>query len=267
MRTCDDCGTKMPFGHRRMPWTNPETGEKKLLCNGCHPDGKGPGEGRPVGHHGSQGSRVGSRLQTVVDQLDAAGMHSLASELDEIATEVGANGLTSLAKLSSQNDPIRMFAMQTVAHDSGDGETIYHCPFCGGGRVTGRSDGTVQCGFCSNAFTVQIQPVHPGAPQTINGQPVEWPGQPEGAFQPERVPEPGAETGDMDAETEEPAVAPGGGPPEERKNETPPPFSKGSSFITEAGHVLDAEAYMRHLAILNADDPTAVLAEVRAERR
>ena len=62
-------------------------------------------------------------------------------------------------------------ATRKVAHDSGDGETIYHCPFCGAGQVVGRSDGTAECGFCSTAFTVQVQPVMNSVPQTINGVP------------------------------------------------------------------------------------------------
>jgi hypothetical protein len=178
---------------------------------------------------------------------------------------------------ASERDPIRMLALQYIAHDSGDGETIYHCPFCGGGNVIGRSDGTVECGFCENAFTVQIQPVHPGAPQTINGEPVEWPGQPEGTFQPDRGAEPGAETGGMDEAdpaapvpgapaTDKPTAVPGTKAPTDKpKGAVPPQFAKGS-FITQAGHVLTAEAFQRHLAILNADDPADVLAEVRAEQ-
>jgi hypothetical protein len=38
--------------------------------------------------------------------------------------------------------------MQKQAHDSGDGETIYHCPFCGSGQVIARSDKTIECEFC-----------------------------------------------------------------------------------------------------------------------
>jgi hypothetical protein len=71
-----------------------------------------------------------------------------------------------------------MTVLRTVAHDSGDGETIYHCPFCGGGQVTGRSDGTVECGYCQTHFTVQVQPSHPGMPQTIDGKPHENPEMP-----------------------------------------------------------------------------------------
>lgn len=70
------------------------------------------------------------------------------------------------------------YQARKVAHDSGDGETIYHCPFCGGGQVTGRSDGTVECGYCQKFFTVQVQPTHPGTPQTIDGQPYENPEMP-----------------------------------------------------------------------------------------
>jgi hypothetical protein len=65
-----------------------------------------------------------------------------------------------------------------IAHDSGDGETIYHCPFCGSGQVIARSDGTVECEFCHTAFTVQVQPEMPAFPQTINGMPVDVPGMP-----------------------------------------------------------------------------------------
>lgn len=68
--------------------------------------------------------------------------------------------------------------LTVVAHDSGDGATIFHCPFCGAGQVTARSDGTVECGFCSTYFTVQVQPQHSAQPQTINGQPVKIPGMP-----------------------------------------------------------------------------------------
>lgn len=70
-----------------------------------------------------------------------------------------------------------------VAHDSGDGETVYHCPFCGSGAVFGRSDNTVECDFCQTVFSVQVQPKFPNMPQTINGQPVDG-GQPGGPHTP-----------------------------------------------------------------------------------
>jgi hypothetical protein len=60
-----------------------------------------------------------------------------------------------------------------TAHDSGDGQTIYHCPFCGSGQVLARSDRTIECEFCHTAFTVQVQPEFSAFPQTVNGQPME----------------------------------------------------------------------------------------------
>jgi hypothetical protein len=220
-----------------------------------------------VGHHGA----IDDEADVAVDwlltlrQLQKDGM-PFEDALAE-ANRQFDDGVT--AKVATQRDPIRSFAMQFVAHDSGDGETVYHCPFCGGGKVTGRSDGTIECGFCNAAFTVQVQPMHPGAPQTINGQPVQWPGQPEGEFSP--VP------GDIDPTNPDPTAppvdaVPGAAPPglppaedDKPKGPVPPQFARGS-FITQLGHVLPAEAYQRHLALLVADDSEAVLAEVRAEK-
>lgn len=67
-----------------------------------------------------------------------------------------------------------------VAHDSGDMALLNHCPFCGSGSITGRSDGSVECDFCNSVFTVQVQPAHPNMPQTVDGQPVTPPGMPAG---------------------------------------------------------------------------------------
>lgn len=55
-----------------------------------------------------------------------------------------------------------------------------NCPFCGAGQVTARSDGTVECGFCKNFFTVQVQPNHAAMPQTdpTTGKPLNMPGMP-----------------------------------------------------------------------------------------
>lgn len=65
-----------------------------------------------------------------------------------------------------------------VAHDSGDGVTIYHCPFDGSGQVIARSDNSVECQFCGVCFSVQVQPQFSAFPQTIDGQPVQVPGIP-----------------------------------------------------------------------------------------
>jgi hypothetical protein len=65
-----------------------------------------------------------------------------------------------------------------LGHDSGDSETLYHCPFCGAGQLVARSDHTTECQYCGTVFTVQVQPKQQGMPQTINGQPMDMPGMP-----------------------------------------------------------------------------------------
>lgn len=69
-------------------------------------------------------------------------------------------------------------SIRRLAHDSGDGATVLHCPFCGGGQVIGRSDGTIECEFDGTAFTVQVQPMFSGFPQSVNGAPFPIPGMP-----------------------------------------------------------------------------------------
>jgi hypothetical protein len=129
--------------------------------------------------------------------------------------------------------PVARIAGRVVAHDSGDGETIYHCPFCGGGQVVGRSDGTVECGYCKANFTVQVQPQRPGTPQTIDGQPYDIPEMPGVPGEPApEVPVPGAvppEVAEVPVEEEPPFP-----PPAEEKKE-PPPFAKGSDRRLSGG--------------------------------
>ena len=74
----------------------------------------------------------------------------------------------------------RSASLRKKAHDSGDGQQIYHCPFCGSGAVTGGADGTVECDYCKSFFTVQVQPEFKSMPQTVNGQPFNIPGMPGG---------------------------------------------------------------------------------------
>jgi hypothetical protein len=69
---------------------------------------------------------------------------------------------TVLAKVASGVGP-------RVAHDPGDPLITSHCPFCGSGQVVGRSDGTISCEFCGQAYIVRVQPAFPGSPQMPNG--------------------------------------------------------------------------------------------------
>jgi hypothetical protein len=68
-----------------------------------------------------------------------------------------------------------------LGHVSGNSIDVLHCPFCGSGAVIARSDGTIECNFCTSVFTVQVQPQYAAFPQTAGGQPYPWPGQPDPA--------------------------------------------------------------------------------------
>lgn len=97
---------------------------------------------------------------------------------------VGQWGWTSDEYVADQDRQRRGRRGRKLAHDSGDGETLYHCPFCGAGQLTGRSDGTAECGFCGTTFTVQVQPKHNTMPQTIDGVPQQMPDMPGGPGEP-----------------------------------------------------------------------------------
>lgn len=162
-----------------------------------------------------------------------------------------------------------------IAHDSGDGETIYHCPFCGSGQVIARSDGTVECEFCHTAFTVQVQPEMPAFPQTINGMPVDVPGMPgqvgedaSGQPLPADGPLPGAEGAPGEGA---PGEEPGGESEDagDSGESSDNPFDKKSSSLrTPNGSYLPREEFIRHLAVrfANPDEREAVLRAVRESR-
>jgi hypothetical protein len=193
-----------------------------------------------------------------------------------------------------------------LGHVSGNSIDVLHCPFCGSGSVIARSDGTIECNFCTSVFTVQVQPQYAAFPQTVQGQPYQWPGMP---GQDSVVPPgpagmampgdpgqdgaPGMEGGDDDGEGEGPPWMEDGGngddggdaadggdsggdeDEDEGGDEGPPSASvKGrsqppwlkKSFRTTAGVEVPAEEYMRHLAIAHAKDPADMAARVKAAR-
>jgi len=174
--------------------------------------------------------------------------------------------------------------IQRLAHDSGDGTTIMHCPFCGGGQVIGRSDGTVECEFCGTAFTVQVQPVYSGFPQTVNGMPFPIPGMPGQIGGPPLAPgpmdsaplPPGAEPDDGSnpfADGDDDAAGGGDAPPfaddsssdappdDSSDSDGPPPPPKGKSkskkssalYRTASGARLSEQAFVEYLAVRHAD--------------
>ena len=129
-----------------------------------------------------------------------------------------------------------------------------NCPFCGGGQVWARSDGTTECDFCESAFTVQVQPMRSAMPQTVNGQPVEIPGMPGEA----------GSNADALAEASAPD-APFQPPDSEVAAFDPPAQQVAAHYVTGSGAALDDDAFVRHLAIAHADDREAVIAQVRAD--
>lgn len=135
-----------------------------------------------------------------------------------------------------------------VAHDSGDGETIYHCPFCGSGQVIARSDRTIECQFCHTCFTVQVQPEFPAFPQTIDGVPVQVPGMPGQV---------GVDPAGAGGPAEEPL------PPEEGEEDPDNPIFAQSALRTRDGASLSPEDYIARLALRHSPDRIATLSRVR----
>lgn len=185
------------------------------------------------------------------------------------------------AKTSSHQGilPFEQFHLASLvkqAHDSGDGETIYHCPFCGSGQVIARSDRTIECEFCHTCFTVQVQPQYPAFPQTVNGVPVQVPGMPgqvgadpagAGGLPVDPMADPNAAGGGFP-----PAGGDGGGfPPEDEDDDEEEEEASGgnpfaASLRTAAGKALAPDDFIAHLALKHTQDRDSTLAAVRARR-
>jgi hypothetical protein len=234
------------------PTNRKSTADTPMFCTKCHQMVQNPGPCPKGGNH---------HLLSVSDKgvqgqgRDSGPESSRTSETDD-PHKVKATA-------AHRNDRIRAYAMQYLAHDSGDGQTVYHCPFCGGGNVIGRSDGTIACGFCNTHFTVQVQPEFAGMPQTIDGQPYDIPGMP-GGVDPNTGMPPQAddmETGDeAGADGMPPEGPPDGadmGSPEDEeaqgKNGTSVPWEHQSRrlYRTAAGTMTE-EQYLAHLALIHS---------------
>lgn len=291
MRVCDGCGLKMP---RFRPRNNVDG---KLMCDGCT-EGKPGSPGVPTpGFHGSlheadmrdlyndevkaaliqahdfgvtigrdqvadpdpgMGGRPTARINMERETFQANKKRwpQLADELDRVFME----GVKAFQRWNRPTSTMK------VAHDSGDGETIYHCPFCGGGQVVAGSDGSVECGFCKTHFTVQVQPEFASMPQTINGVPQHIPGMPGevGGPAPGAGPVPGQPPGPTAPATDTgtDAFIPDGA-------FAPPPAVASpvaKLYINANGVAMPEESFIRHLAIAHADDPAPVIEQVREER-
>lgn len=173
-------------------------------------------------------------------------------------------------------------------HDSGDGMTVFHCPFCGSGQVLARSDRTIECQFCHTAFTVQVQPVYPNFPQTIDGQPMQVPGMPGqvdpmgGGMPPGGDVPPGGDEEPGDSPFGSDDLDDSGVPPTDEadadaddesdsgdssghEKETGNPFAK-KTYRTAKGHLLSEADYLRHVAITTSPDPMLTAAQIKIAR-
>lgn len=198
-------------------------------------------------------------------------------------------------------------ALRKQGHVSGNQIDIFHCPFCGSGAVVARSDMSVECSFCSTAFTVTVSPLYPAFPMSVNGQPYPWPGRPDGGVDPsmmggdpnatvddgsgyggQLIPGGGAGAAPDDADgdgdgnpfadggpgADDEGAAPSGGDDEDTEAEVggkkKPPFTKKKSsrmYRTASGAVVSETEFLRHLAIKTARDPNAMAARIKQERR
>jgi hypothetical protein len=216
------------------------------------------------------GPELANALGSMVKDLVGNNTVKVEGTMVVFYDEVGINTETRL-KLESLSGGVLQVqgSMDKEAHDSGDGETIYHCPFCGSGQVLGRSDGTATCDFCDTAFTVQVQPDRSSQPQTIDGQPVDMPGMPHGGDQPPV--DPNAPLDDPGAPKPPNAPLSVDGAPDAPAAPKPPgkqpPWLKGAAryYMTADQVALEEDAYLRHLAIKFADDRLSVIATVREE--
>ena len=182
-------------------------------------------------------------------------------------------GTVRIARRISEDAP----SIIRVAHDSGDAEVVFHCPFCGSGQVLARNDGTIECQFCQACFTVQVQPQYPAFPQTINGMPVQvpgmgpqWPGEENDDTNATSAPmdQPVPSDTDQDADGIPDDEEAPDEDEDEPEDDNAPPFAKKSLlYLTDNGDWLDEDQYMRHLALRYTNNRQAVLARIREENK
>jgi transcription elongation factor Elf1 len=257
-RSCETCGSRM------SPWLPRKRVGDALVCKGCEQRTAHQVEGS-AGLNWMKGgpwTEGGETFQRGPYAGVAFGdgrweVHFNQAPLTSGTAASLAEAKGAVEEAVADHHTSRFAARQgrrVLAHDSGDGETIYHCPFCGAGQVVGRSDGTAECGFCSTAFTVQVQPSMSAVPQTIDGTPhvhPDMPGQ-----------EPGVPEEEQEAPEDEMVL-------DDAEEEDNPIFASRRAtrwYLTAEGVALEEDAYIRHLAIHHADDRQAVIAAVRAER-
>jgi hypothetical protein len=186
----------------------------------------------------------------------------------------GVTGARKIARTIAEDMP----GIVKLAHDSGNPEVVFHCPFCGSGQVIARSDGTIECGFDKACFTVQVQPRYPAFPQTINGVPMEvpgmgpqWPGQDDETMQAQQAAQGiDADDPDADGDDDNPFASDDADPDADEDAEQEPtdsdgggnPFAK-KSFRTAHGGEVELGSFLRHVALEAARDRRAMLTRLK----
>jgi hypothetical protein len=230
-----------------------------------------------VGYGGPDGSEQTKIHPALTQGTPDENHNALARELSAFVSEHGdeyASNIPKIKRWQAMNG-MKNEALKKQAHDSGDGETIYHCPFCGSGQVIARSDKTIECQFCHVCFTVQVQPEFSAFPQTIDGVPVAVPGMP-GQIDSGAPPDLDENGQPMDPEDPDGDVPPPqAGADGEVPNDDPPgpggedstggnPFTSGLKTIS--GKKVSLLDYLAHLAITSTGNRQETIAQVRRWR-
>lgn len=188
----------------------------------------------------------------------------------------------------------RGVSLRKTAHDPGDPLITSHCPFCGSGQVVGRSDGTIMCDFCGQAYIVRVQPAFPGMPQMPAGPGAPSDVGPDGGMIPPDAVGPDGMPADPGMEEDDEGAPPFGGdedtgPPDD-DNGAPssggPSSGRGKSDDSGSkkkpsksgsgktlayrgfdGQLLNEDQYVRHLAVALSGAHPAVMAALRADAR
>lgn len=135
-----------------------------------------------------------------------------------------------------------------TAHATTDPTVVNHCPFCGSGALTGRSDGGVDCGVCHETFRVARQPLYSNEPSAESGAGVEsFDNDPLSAEDPFDAPENGAPSPEELAgeapEEDPPAVEDGESGDEEQD------LPNFMSLRSKSGVRLDIDDFLLHHAL------------------
>jgi hypothetical protein len=260
---CEACRQAQPRGQSR-PW------EDQVKPNQPRRMVPEKSDRKPGPRSWPQGPK---RTGPFTPQLPPSMSYRVAVRRGQKPLDPESDGLHRVAHQISSDMP-DIVVIKKMAHDSGDGQTVMHCCFCGSGQIIATSDGGIECEFCHASFTVQIQPQYPAFPQTIDGQPVNVPGMgpdfsqyggtPPGQEAP--LPMDGEEEDDTDEGDPMGTNADETQPPEEEDDEDSAngnfPITK-KTYRTTTGAVLDHESYLKHLALSHTNDTRKTLWRVR----